>query len=296
MAILGRGQPNPPYLSRNSLQDDAVLTTPAAIVQAAPRHPAFLPPPTSPILQRSSFQDVQVVMAATPGPIVVAAATPLSRFTPGPLILDRGTLQDDPVLTTTPPVVVDAPRHTAWGPPPTSPILSRSSLEDVAVVPTAATPEPIVVTPPPVIPVRQPPILSRSSFEDIVAVTATTPAPIVIVPVPGRRWPTQAILLRAHLQDPPVLTTPAPIVIMAPRWRNPTYPLLFVAPVITGPPPVFDANGRVVVTQTVTSSVDAGGTSGLAGVNQATSSTVAVSPDGGAVSVDPTVDGRAEAG
>jgi len=60
---------------------------------------------------------------------------------------------------------------------------------------------------------------------------------------------------------------------------------------------VNDANGRVVVTQTVISSVDAGGTVGLAGITQTSVSTASGSSTaGGGTRVDPTADGRAEVG
>lgn len=62
-------------------------------------------------------------------------------------------------------------------------------------------------------------------------------------------------------------------------------------------PPVIDVNGRVVVTQTVVSTVDAGGPVGLAAVTQTSESLVsAASLAGGSTRIDPTEDGRAEVG
>lgn len=160
----------------------------------------------------------------------------LGRGQPNPAIIERGSLQDDPVLTTSAPVVVDAPRHPAWLPPPTSPIISRSSLVDV-VIPAAATPAPIVIaasarpTPP------IPPTISRSSLADVVVAAVATPSPLVLW-VPPKPQPAVIIIQRGTLADPPVLTTPGPVVVAAPRWRALTYPvvgrssLADVAPVV----------------------------------------------------------------
>lgn len=130
MVILGRGQPNPTIIGRSSLQDDPVLTTPAPIVEVAPRHPAWLPPPTSPIIGRSSLADVVIPAVATPAAVVLWVPP---KPQPAVVIVRRGSLADDPALTTPWPVVVATPR---WR-PPTYPILSRSSLVDVVVQPVS---------------------------------------------------------------------------------------------------------------------------------------------------------------
>lgn len=85
------------------------------------------------------------------------------------------------------------------------------------------------------------------------------------------------------------------------RWRLPFRrhrPAATVVPPRVGPPPVFDVNGRVVVTQTVTSGVDVASAPGSqAGVDQTSASFVSgSSAAGGTTSVDPTSDGRAEVG
>lgn len=105
------------------------------------------------------------------------------RYANVPVIV-RGSLQDAPVLTTRPPVVVARPPDRRWfaGRPP----LVLSSPLAQAVAPAVATPAPLVVASP-------------------------------------RPWPrtVQALTVRSTLQDPPVLTTPRPVITAAQpdrRW------------------------------------------------------------------------------
>jgi hypothetical protein len=233
VAIVGRSIPNVPILTRGSLADDPVLTTPQPIVSTVPGkrgRPAALllraalvddpvlttqPPivvtrqPPRPVgfafVGRSSTEDVVAGPAAlAPGPIVVTAQP---RPRPGTVIAIRGTLADDPVLVTPPPLVVVQPARQRVA----TIQLYRSSLEDV-VVASAATPQPLVTTYQPK-PRPGTAVLFRGSLYD-----AATPAALVVVPA-SRRPGAVVALARGALVDPPVLVTAGPLVVAQPRPR-----------------------------------------------------------------------------
>lgn len=225
-----------PIVQRGTLQDDAVLTTGLPIVVAEPL--AFPVTPQATVL-RSSLTDAVVATVAVPGPIVVAAPARVIPGT-GPAI-QRGSLQDDAVLTTRPPLVVTAPLVFPVTPqatalrssltdvvfasvgipspivvatparviPGTGPTVSRNTLQDDAVLVTAS---PIVVSAPRVVTTVQPAI-GRSSLADVVVVTGNTVQPIVVA-APARVIPGSGpTVSRNSLQDDAVLTTAAPIVV-----------------------------------------------------------------------------------
>lgn len=200
VSTTSRPRPTTPIVLRSALQDDPQLTTPAPVVVASPTRRA----PTYPIISRSSLVDV-LVTASTPGPLVV---TPVPQRNLGRQpIVQRGALQDDPVLTTPAPVVVTATVVRPVYPP----IISRSSLVDVAVV-TSSTPTPVVVTPIPARPGPGVQLVLRGALQDDPQLT--TPAPVVVTaPSPPR--PARALVLRGSLQDDPAGT--APVVVAAPR-------------------------------------------------------------------------------
>src|SRR6266700_57589 len=90
MAQLGRGQPVPAVISRGSLADAPVLTTPAPLVAEAAATPGY-GQPQPPLIFAAPLITLPVA-AVTPAPVVV---TP--RLAPVPaatLAVTRGALQD----------------------------------------------------------------------------------------------------------------------------------------------------------------------------------------------------------
>jgi hypothetical protein len=189
--------------ARATLQDDPVLTTRAPLIIVGPGATVLT---QGPYTARSSLIDVAPATIATPGPIVV---TPPARLpvTAAP-ILDRGTLQDDPQLTTPSAIVTAAPLRIPVTP---QAFISRASFAD-AVIPSAVTPQPLVVTGPGAARPALPPYLSRSSYADV-AVGVGAPAPMVVAAAVKLAAAQPPIVLRATLTDPTVLATPGPLVI-----------------------------------------------------------------------------------
>lgn len=160
-----------------------------------------------------------------PQPLVVTATQRISR---GQAITRRGTLQDDPVLTTPQPVVVVGKHQRR----PSAIILSRSaSLQD------QATPPPVVVS------AQQPrrasptAIVVRSSIQDF-----ATPAPVVVSqPAPKRLAPTVVLVRNAAPDVAVTSSTPAPLVVQSRPQTRPAMVLItagragVVAPLPTGP-------------------------------------------------------------
>jgi len=293
--------PQPPQTSRRGWlprrRSSASQPVPTPVV-AAPVT-VWIPPPQTrnqptPQPRRSTrSQPVpQVIVAILPVPVRRRALLPRRRGSqpqpvPPPVVI---------AVSPAPPVPNIPRGRTFWKPHP------RTSRADppwpIAVI-AASPPPPVAVAPTR----KRPPLFRRrGSQPQPVRVVVQLPAP-----PPARRRPflprrrgttTQPVPVQVVLVQP---VPPVPPIRRARRGIFPRFPrrsrLAQPTPLPpVGPPPITDANGRVVVIQTVTSTVDAGGTSGLAGVDQATSSTVAASPDGGATRVDPSSDGRAEVG
>jgi hypothetical protein len=149
----------------------------------------------------------------------------IGRSIPNVPFLARGSLVDDPVLTTQPPLVLVQPSRQRVA----TVEMFRSSLEDVVVAATA-TPQPIVITWQPK-PRPGVAVLFHGSLYD-----AATPGPLVVAaqrPRPGA----VISLERGSLADDPVLTTPPPIVVAAPRPRPPGTVAVFHNPPEFVPPP-----------------------------------------------------------
>ena len=163
---------------------------PIVVVGATPT-----PVAQAPVIGRGSLFD-----AATPPPVIV---NPRPRTNAGQVLLGRGSLADDPVLTTRAPIVAIGPAAAVVAQPA---FLARSSLADVAAV-TAATPGPIVASAPLQRAATPQAFIGRSSLTD-----AATPGPIVVAATAQRPVGT-ARILRATLADDPVLTTRAPVVV-----------------------------------------------------------------------------------
>lgn len=141
MAIAGRSYANVPIISRGSLVDPPVLTTPDPVVVAFPNdrrwyntsRPVVVSNPAAPAL----------TFTTTPAPVVVA-----SQFTQPKTVqafVTRNTLQDPPVLTTPSPTVVAALLDKRWLAvrPPTI-----SSNPQPAAPVAFATPQPVIITSP----------------------------------------------------------------------------------------------------------------------------------------------------
>jgi hypothetical protein len=220
MAIAGRSYANVPIIIRGSLEN-----------------------PTD-------FGSKTARIVVTPGPAGAYLAVP-------PPLTARNTLQDPPVLTTAPPVVLSNAPDARWfiG----STLISMNPQPQV-VAPITPAPQPIVVAQQPatlgssqvtifrstlqdplVLTTAQPliiaaPIDSRwlsvtpaavlFSPQAPVIITSSTPAPVVVVPPTLAQLPSQAFATRSTLQDPPVLTTVAPYIVAGPtdpRWfKSPT--------------------------------------------------------------------------
>lgn len=133
----------------------------------------------------------------------------LGRAQPNTPIIARSTLQDPPVLTAPAPIVVEgwAGRRGV----PNEALIIRASLE-VGAEPEQATPAPLVVA----------------------------------APRPARASPSP-IVLRASLQDPPVLTTPLPVVVSRPRKPAPGFVLVDRGPVADNTAPPASTPTAVVV-------------------------------------------------
>lgn len=134
-------------------------------------------------------------------------------------IIIRNSLQDAPVLTTTPPVIVSIPPDSRWFAVNHTTYI-RNTLVDPPVLTTQA---PVVIaaaTDKRWYAIPQPVILSNPAAP-VVASSTTTPGPIVVTSQPPTPKTVQAFITRNTLQDPPVLTTPNPVVIATPndqRW------------------------------------------------------------------------------
>src|SRR5260370_5699238 len=133
---------NTPQVVRRTLQDPPVLTTPLPVVETSQpasayyktQGPQVLAPPAQPVVAPT---------AATPSPIVVAAAADLRWFAVEPPQNFRNTTQDPPVLTTARPLVLASPTPQAFLNPQLPTIIS--SPQAPVVTPTL-TPQPVVVS------------------------------------------------------------------------------------------------------------------------------------------------------
>lgn len=143
----------------------------------------------------------------------------VGRSVPNVPIVRRGTLVDDPVLTTPKPIVVATPTR----PRAAVVIVGRSSLVDV-VASTDPTPGPVVVVP-----------RGRARAGSVIVARAhladdpvlTSPPPLVVTPAPRQRRAFVATS-RGSLFDAatrgPIVVTPAPVVRRNPPvlvFRNP---------------------------------------------------------------------------
>lgn len=192
---------------RSTLADDPVLTTPAPmVVEPLGRRPG---PPTV-IVSRSSTEDTVTPAAATPQPVV--ATWTARRAAPPDVVIVRGSLED---LATPGPIVVGQPARPGHG----GVQVLRSSTEDEPVLTTAppVVAEPRGLRPPP--PVV---IVGRASTEDPPPPTTGPTTIPVVVTQPGRFGPGDALISRGSLADDPVLTTPPPVVITRPARPLPT--------------------------------------------------------------------------
>lgn len=162
----------------------------------------------------------------------------VGRSIPNVPIVERGSLADDPVLTTRSPIVVAPPTRQRVA----TVLLLRGSLEDIAV-PAVATPQALVAAG------RRPRyagtvLTVRGTLQD--DVPATTPGPLVAA-APTRPRGGLAVLRRGSLED---AATPQPLVIVA-HPRRSTSPTIVLRPLVgetipataTPQPIVVDAGG-----------------------------------------------------
>lgn len=142
MAIAGRSYANVPIISRSSLQDAPVLTTPKPVVVSSQPTAAHLAVPRCTIL-RSTLVDPPVL--TTPNPVVIANKTDSRWFATKQALITSNPATPPPVATATPsPVVINVPTDRRW-----YNVNSPQVLDNIQLgVAPVATPNPVVVANP----------------------------------------------------------------------------------------------------------------------------------------------------
>jgi hypothetical protein len=184
-------------LSRNSLADAPVLTTPPPVIEGPAATPGFGRAQPA-VISSAPLIATAAPAQATPGPVVVSAQPP--RVPPGPAVVSRNSLADAPVLTTPAPVVVLATAVTPWGRPQAAVISSGPAAPAAAAA--QVTPAPVVVALAVKLAAARPPVILRNTLAD--APVLTTPRP-VIVAAPNRWLPTFPVISSSPPPGPPVL-------------------------------------------------------------------------------------------
>jgi hypothetical protein len=142
MAIAGRSYANVPIISRGSLVDPPVLTTPKPVVVSTRPTAAHLAVPRCTIL-RNTLVDPPVL--TTPNPVVIANKPDSRWFATKQALIASNPATPPPVAFATPgPVVVNVPTDRRWfnvNPPQ---VIDNVQLGTIPVF--IATPQPIIVS------------------------------------------------------------------------------------------------------------------------------------------------------